>query len=157
MLIPEVGNRKVIYLDIINSLDELENLQLKNWVLFVIEDNSTNPILDGFARLCIQKELLYLATTGEACEQVHDFFDFTMLELELEGAKLPSWYLSEEDVLMTVWDSAFDEGFWFITSVATYEDWPIETVLVANLTDKNYLPRIQELAKQINGGWLPSG
>ena len=80
-----------------------------------------------------------------------------MLELELAAAKLPSWYLSEEDVLMTVWDSDFHEGFWFITSVATYEDWPIETVLVANLTDKNYLPKIQELAKQINGGWLPSG
>ena len=56
----------------------------------------------------------------------------------------------------TVWDHDFDEGFWFITSVATYEDWPIETVLVANLTKKNYVPKIQELAKQINSGWLPS-
>jgi hypothetical protein len=157
ILIPDnINSRKILYQDIKDDLQELASLNLENWVLFVIEDRKDNPILWSFAQLCIDKELLYMAAVGDACSQIDDLFDWAMLSRQQEGRNLPSWWLSDEDVLMTTWHHDFNEGFWYITSVACYEDWPIDTVLVANLTPINYLPVIKDLAKKIKTGWLPS-
>jgi hypothetical protein len=56
---------------------------------------------------------------------------------------------------MTSWHQDFSEGFWFALTTANYENLPIETVVVANLTRDSYLPTIQRLTKQIAEGWLP--
>ena len=69
--------------------------------------------------------------------------------------KLPSWYQSDDDVLMTSWHHDFEEGFWFALTTANYENLPIETVVVANLTEDVYLPTIQRLTQKIAEGWLP--
>jgi hypothetical protein len=157
ILIPDIiNNRKILYLEIKDDLQELANINLKNWVLFVIEDDATNPILWPFAELCIVKELLYMTATGKACSKIDDLFDEVMLTREFQGRNTPSWMTSSEDVLMTTWNYNFDEGFWFITTVANYEDFPINTVVVANMTSNDYLPVITDLAKKIAGGWLPS-
>src|SRR4030095_9126762 len=157
ILIPEIINgRKILDIDIKDDLQELAGAKLNNWVLFVIEDDATNSILWPFAELCIDKEVLYMTAVGKACSKIDDLFDEVFLARQLEGRKLPSWKVSPEDVLMTSWDDVFESGFWFITTVAYYEEWPIDTVLVANMTSDKYLPAIEDLAKKINHGWLPS-
>jgi hypothetical protein len=151
-----INNRKIFYLDIQQDLPELETLKLKNWILFVIEDNIKNPILRRFANLCIDKDVLYVCTAGKACSEVDDLFDFAMVDRVQGGGKLPSWYQTDDDVLMTSWHHDFEEGFWFATTTANYESLPIKTVLVVNLTGNNYLPIIQSLTKRITEGWFPS-
>ena len=141
-------------MDIQQELIQLKSVDLKNWVLFVIEDNIHNPILEQFADLCIDKDVLYVCAVGKACNEVDDLFDFKMVDKEQEGGKLPSWYQSDDDVLMTSWHHDFDEGFWFALTTANYENLPIETVVVANLTSDSYLPTIQRLTKEIAAGWL---
>ncbi|RYE57831.1 MAG: hypothetical protein EOP48_04935 [Sphingobacteriales bacterium] len=154
--IPEtIKDRKVIYVDIQQELQEFEAADLMNWVLFVIEDNIHNPILGQFADLCIEKDVLYVCAAGKACSEVDDLFDFKMVEREQAGGKLPSWYQPDDDVLMTSWHHDFDEGFWFALTTANYENLPIETVVVANLTRGSYLPTIQRLTEKIAEGWLP--
>jgi hypothetical protein len=150
-----INERNILYLEIQQDLQQLEALDLKNWVLFVIEDNIHNPILGQFADICIDKDVLYVCAAGKACSEVDDLFDFKMLDREIVGKKLPSWYQSEDDVLMTSWHQDFDEGFWFALTTANYGELSIETVVVANLTGDNYLPTIQRLTKQIADGWLP--
>jgi hypothetical protein len=156
-LIPEtINNRKILYLDIKDNLNELANADFTNWVLFVIEDDATNPILWSFAELCIDKDLLYMTAVGKACSKIDDLFDEVMNVKEFQGRQLPSWMKSSEDVLMTSWDHNFNEGFWFITTVANYEGLLIDTVVVANLTPNDHCPIIRELTEKINKGWLPS-
>lgn len=155
--IPEtLMNRRILYLDIRQDLQEFERAELGNWILFVIEDNIWNPILRKFAEMCLDKEVLYVCAAGKACSEIDDLFDFTMVDRLMDGGKLPSWYQSDDDVLMTSWHHNFEEGFWFAATVANYEDFPIETVLVVNLTSDDYLPIIQDLSEKIAGGWLPS-
>jgi hypothetical protein len=151
-----INNRKIFYLDIEQDLQEFERLDLKNWILFVIEDDIKNPILRQFADVCIDKDVLYVCAAGKVCSELDDLFDFAMVDREQTGGKFPSWHRSVNDVLMTSWHHDFEEGFWFITTTANYENQPIQTVLVINLTGDNYLPIIQSLAKRISEGWLPS-
>jgi hypothetical protein len=151
-----INNRNILYLDIKDDLQEFEGLDLKNWVLFIIEDNIKNPILRRFADLSIDKGVLYVCAVGKACNEIDDLFDFSMVGRKQTGGKLPSWYQSEDDVLMTSWHHNFEEGFWFATTTANYEHLSIGTVLVINLTNDNYLPIIKSLTKRIIEGWLPS-
>lgn len=153
-LIPQtINNRQVLYIN--SDLTDLWNLQLKNWVLFLIEDNPDNAVLWPLANLCIEKDLLYMAAVGKAGSDVDDLFDMAMVMRKEKGERLPAWYISEEDVLMTTWHSDFNEGFWFITNVANYENHTIDKVLVINLTKEDYLPKVAKLSADINDGWLP--
>jgi len=150
-----INDRAIYYLDIQQDLQPFEAAELNNWVLFVIEDNIRNPILGQFADMCIDKDILSICAAGKAGSEVDDVFDFKMVDRGMEGKKLPSWFQTDDDVLMTSWHENFDEGFWFALTTANYRELPIETVVVANLTGDNYLPIIQRLTKQIAVGWLP--
>lgn len=96
-----------------------------------------------------------MCATGKACSIVEDIFDETLVELKVFEQKLPSWMTTEDDVLMTNWHHDFEEGFWYITSVASYNDVLIDTVLVANLTEVDHSQHIEDLITNINKGWLP--
>ena len=135
------------------NLAELAQAPLANWVLYVIADDAQLPVLDAFVELCINKNVLYVCATGAACSEIDDLFDWNMVLREKEA--LPSWYKGEEDVLMTTWHHNFEDGFWFVTTVATYGDHPIDMVLVVNLTGSDDLPRILDLTNRIRNGWLP--
>jgi len=157
ILIPGIINkREILYLDIINDLEKLKVAELANWILFVIEDNKNNPILSSFAEMCIKKEVLYVCAAGKACSEIDDLFDMIMVMKEINKERLPLWMTSPEDVLMTTWHHQLEEGFWFATSLADHDELPIQTVLVVNLTNNNYLPVIQDLTKKIIDGWVPS-
>ena len=150
-----INNRNIFYFNIGQDLQEFQAAELKSWVLFVVEDNIHNPILGQFADMCIDKDVLYVCATGKACSEVDDLFDFKMVDREMAGIKLPSWYQCDDDVLMTSWHHNFEEGFWFALTTANYADLPIDTVIVANLTGSDYLPTIERLTKKIAEGWLP--
>lgn len=155
IVIPEtINDRNILYLDIRQDLQQLEALVLKNWVLFVIADNIDNPTLGQFADMCIDKNVLYVCAAGKACSEVDDLFDFKMLARQMTDGKFPSWYQSDDDVVMTSWHRDFAVSFWFALTTANYENTPIETVIVADLTGDNYLPTIQRLTKQIAEGWI---
>jgi hypothetical protein len=152
---PIINGRMIFYLDIKNSLTPLHSAQLKSWAVFVIADDIKNPILEEFADMCINKDVLYVCAAGKACRKIDDLFDMNMVIRRINGMPLPSWFSSDDDTLMTSWHHDFEEGFWFCTTVASYEDHIIETVLVANLSDSDYLPKISKLTKLVSDGWLP--
>jgi hypothetical protein len=155
-LIPyKINKRRIFYMDIKDGLQELYTAEPGNWAVLVIEDDISNPVLIPFAELCIDKSVIYMMASGKAFSEVDDLFDQLMVLRRLDGRQLPYWYTSEEDVLMTAWDDNLEEAFWFIVSAAYYEEYSIETVVVANLTSRNYLNEIEELARKISIGWLP--
>jgi hypothetical protein len=151
-----INNRKIFYTNIKDDLQELERFSLKNWVIFVIEDDILNPLLEPFANLCLDKSVLYMMATGKACSEVDDLFDDQFVSRQRRNLKLPYWYSSDDDVLMTAWNYSLDEAFWFITTTANYENYKIENVVVANFTRIDYLNQLEDLTKKIANGWLPS-
>jgi hypothetical protein len=150
-----INNRKILYLDIIDDLKEFESLPLQNWALLIIADSTDFEQLHSFAELSIDKDVLYVSAAGAAASQIDDLFDMAMVMRTIEESKLPSWYKSEDDVLMTTWHSDIENGLWFITNAAHYEDHLINTVVVANWTGEDLLPRITDLVNRIIEGWLP--
>ena len=152
---PAINNRNVFYLEIRDSLEEFRRLQLQNWVVYVIEDDKNNPILSEFVEICINKDLLYMYATGKACSEIDDLFDMNLVMREIEKKPMPSWFTSDDDLLMTTWHHDFDEGFWYCTTLTNHDRRSIHLVLVVNLTKANYLPRIKKLTKLISEGWFP--
>src|SRR4051812_8215957 len=123
-LLEKVNNRHVIYYDAHKNLDEFNATELNNWLAFVIADDYKHPLLLPFAETSINKSILYMCATGKAGSQIDDLFDFVMLERTTNNEQMPAWYLTEDDVLMTTWHDDFDEGFWFATTLASYESFP---------------------------------
>jgi hypothetical protein len=93
--------------------------------------------------------VLYVCAAGKACSEIDDLFDMVMVMKEIEHEKMPSWMTSPEDILMTTWHHDFEEGYWFVTNAANYEEMFIDTVLVVNLTNANYFSIIQNLTNKI--------
>ena len=150
-----INNRQIRFADIHGDLDFDDLLPLQNWMLFVIEDNIENPVLVKFAEFCIDNDVQYMCAAGTACSKVDDLFDHLVVCRLIDGKRLPSVCRTDDDVLMTTWHHDFDKGFWFAAVVAEYEDFPFDTVLVANMTSGHYKGRIAELVTRINNGWLP--
>jgi len=149
-----INGRKIFYLDISNDLEIFKSYAFGNWVLLVILDNPAD-LPERFADICIDKDVLYVCAAGDAGRRVAKVFSFNMVDRELAGKGLPSWYQSEDDVLMTSWDEDISEALFSATFAANYGEISIENVVVVNLTTDNYFPTIQQLAKQLNDGMIP--
>jgi hypothetical protein len=155
-LIPTIiNNRQIHYLNISENLDSLNLMTLKNWVLFVIEDDSSNPILSSFASLCIEKDVAYVCSAGKACSEIDDLFDMEMVIRKIYKKYIPNWIKSDDDILMTTWHYDFDEGFWFVSTQTELDNIDITDIVVVNLTKNNYQQRIELLSKRISEGWVP--
>ena len=150
-----INDRKVLYFDIDDSLNEIERIELESWVTYVIADDVSHPLLNRYAEMAIDKNLLYMSATGKAGSEIDDLFDSLIVQREIEGMKLPMWFRDKDDVLMTTWHDDFEEGYWFITSVAQYEDFPIKSVVVVNFSRISRFGEIQVLTERIRSGQFP--
>ena len=150
-----INDRKVLYFDIKDNLNEIEKIELESWGTYVIADDVSHPLLVRYAEMAIDKNLLYMSATGKVGSEIDDLFDSLIVQRENEGMNLPIWYRDKDDVLMTTWHDDFEEGYWFITSVARYEDFPIKAVVVVNFTQISRFEEIQDLTVRIRSGQFP--
>ena len=152
-----INDREILYLDLHDNPQEFEQMELNAWVAYVIADQIDHPLLESFAEQSIDKNVRYMAATGKAGSQVDDLFDMVMVNRAIEGRKMPDWFRSTDDVLLTTWHHDRSEGFWFLATTARYENIPIHMVLVANFTGTSLLEEFQNLTHKIRAGWLPGG
>ena len=150
----KILSKRIFYLNIQKDLSQFMNATLNNWVLYVLADNPKLSILDAFAESCIDKDVLYVCTAGNAGSEIDTLFDLNIVMREIDGRKMPSWY-GEDDTLMTSWHAELEEGFWFATNVSFNDRLPVEPVLVVNMTDDNLQSIIADLTRKISSGWIP--
>lgn len=150
-----INNRAIEYLDINDDMSNLTSIVLNNWVLFAIADKEQMPILNKFAEICLDSNVLYVCGAGELASEIDTEFDSAIVNRMIDIGEWPNNSDAFEDTAMTTFHSDFDEGFWFATFVAAHPTIIIERVLVANLTQHDYSNRIIELIEKINFGWLP--
>jgi hypothetical protein len=151
-----VNNRKVFYFDVKDSLAGLQEMELSEWIVFVIADSLEHPLLDEFVNLCIDKGVIYACASGKAGSSIDDKFDMAVVMREMEQVGVPTWYQNDDDVLMTNWHQTIDEGYWFAAVVVRYEGKELGTIVVVNFTNRDLLPKIEELTVKIQSGWSPS-
>jgi hypothetical protein len=82
---------------------------LEWFTLFLAADTAgdTTDELHEFAQRVLEHRCAYVSTWGLGCERLHDIFDETFVEEELDGREMP--------FLMTPWhdDGPLDEALWF--------------------------------------------
>ena len=135
----EDEDSKVLYLCPCSSLDVLSEritTSSPNFGLLLAIDarGVKNQDIWQAAEKLVAKGLVYLCVWGPECERVHDSFDDTISERELD-AGLES---TDENVIMTTWHSEepLSEALWFFINSAfparayekTCKDWIIAPI-----------------------------
>jgi len=106
----KIRNRQIQYFGI-NDKNWLALLPDKNWLLFLIADDEQIPQFDDILKICLERNVLYVCSTGKAANKIEDIFDE---EIGIKTINLRSDY--EQPV--TTSHKNFDEGFWFATNIA---------------------------------------
>ena len=149
-IIGKIKDRQILYLDPINNSGWETLLPENNWALFAIADDKQKSQLEHLAKVCLDKNVLYVCGAGEASSSVDDEFD-----MEIVTRKIEVNDANYDDTPITTWHEDFSEGFWFATTV-TYNDTEIiDKVVCVDLTEQKYKEKILELIDNINAGWLP--
>jgi hypothetical protein len=150
-----INGRHIFFLNALEDAALFVKTDFNNWALLVLANDAMSPILREFAEACINKDVLYVCAAGRAGTQTDDLFDMAIVNREISGMRLPSWYKSADDCLMTTWHEDPKEGLWFITKVANYIGQVIDKVVVADFTGEYTLETIEFMASDIAMGWVP--
>jgi hypothetical protein len=151
-----VSNRKVSYLDVKINPNDFINASLQNWMVVVVANELKDPLLHRLAKICIDKELMYMCACGDAGREIDDLFDELFVIRQIDEKPMPYWYHSkEEDVLMTTWHNSYEECFWYAATLANYDPYVIERIVVLNFNNASFLTHTKELILKINNGWSP--
>ena len=153
MTVPTIGkinDREIFYIDTINNPGWETVLPESNWSLFAIADDKQISQLDHLAKICLDKNVLYICGAGKASSRIDDAFDIEIVDRKIEANDD-----NYDNTPMTTWHNDFDEGFWFASTVAYHDIILINKLVCINLTDETYRERIVDLINKINNGWLP--
>jgi len=158
--IGQIDDRKIYYLSVYETANWADKLPDKNWLVIPICDRRDADMLDKVAKVCLDKNVLYVCTVGEECEWAHDWFDETIL-LNRIDKKLPISTPDDfDEEPMTTWHIDFDEGFWFACTSAfptIQEEYiKVDRVVCIDLTERSRKKHLADLIIKIKSGWLPS-
>lgn len=62
-----------------------DSVPKKDWLVFMLSDSKPNFDFELFVRNSIDKNILEFKAGGKKGELLHDMFDETMVEMEIEG------------------------------------------------------------------------
>lgn len=151
-IIGKIKDREIVYLDTVNNAHLETALPESNWSLFAIADDEQIPQLGYLAKVCLDKNVLYICGAGQASSQIDDAF-----HIEICDRKIQADDDNYDNTPTTTWHSDFDEGLWFAATIVYHGMMSINTVVCINLTEINYKEKIVDLITKINHGWLPEG
>ncbi|MBO6496379.1 MAG: hypothetical protein JJ978_12480 [Roseivirga sp.] len=132
-----------------------KDLPFDNWLVFVISNKADEQLWDQVTEECLNHQVSYICTAGQQCENLHDWFDESIL-IRRFNLGLPTDHENDfEYEPMTTWHNQFEEGFWFALNTAYDEHVDIDKVICIDLTNKDHSKTLSELLFKINEGWLP--
>lgn len=145
-------NRKTFYL----KWDNMETVKFpnKNWVCFAISNEKPdNSELDSFVRKSIQNDLYEFKGQGDYGEYLHDFFDETMVEMEVIENH-------PEIEIMTTGDNKTDlaNGLWECygaTCLPERADFDDISIICLSFDKLDYSEKLEKLLSKFNRNWLP--
>jgi hypothetical protein len=148
------NNRKVYWWNY--SDENYSELPGKDWICFVMADNFPETTsFDKFVKIIIGKAVLEFKVQGNFCELLHDFFDETIVEMEV----MESY---SEINIVTTWHSkeGFADAFWqcfYATSLPATANYNGIKIVCTHLDGIDKKPELRSLLKKFNEGWIPSG
>jgi len=137
------------------SEDKFNELPDNNWICFAIVNLKPEyNNFEKFVRLSIEKGILEFKTWGDFCDELHDYFDETVAELEvLEGHEtidvMTTWH-SKEGIASAFWECFYATC---LPDNVNLKDLKIVCVHLENIDMREEL---KEFLKRFDEGWLPS-
>ncbi len=150
-----IGNyfgRQIYWLDYNKFSDQLPD---KDWLCLAISNIALDiNYFDKFVRTSISKNIVEFKGHGKFGEKLHDLFDETIVEMEV-NEKHP------EIGVMTTWhnDETLADTYWqcfFATCLPETADMDNIKIVCVDLDGTNRTEELQSYLKEFELGWLPS-
>lgn len=134
----------------LDSLPQKLELPSPHFVLFLACDarETTDAVVEQFARNVIDIGAVYVCTWGFDCERVHDGFDDVATMLEIDENRSLS--------MMTTWhdEDSLDEVLWFVLHSGRSDDRYADTcrsVLAVSVANDDWEAQIRRRLFDLNG------
>ncbi len=154
-LIGKIKNREIFYISTDASLKWLNLLPTEKWGVYTIADEDSKEIVYKSITGILDNNVRYICCTGELGDLTEDYF---YEEIGWRGVqyeeKMRNKYDYEQSPITTMHRN-FEEGFWFASVLACYDEKEIEKVICIDFTSRKVKNCLIELVKKINKGWLP--
>lgn len=141
-----------IYYISVNDIKDLNINELpdQNWLAFVFSDIRDKQLIKKIAEGCVEKNFLYLCSSGNSDELIHAIFDEVIIDnvYNIKNSKI------DKDI-MTAGSKNFENEFWFAIMVAYHPYKSIDSVVCIDI-GLNKKEEIKELIKKIDTNWVPS-
>lgn len=155
-ILGQIGNRQILYTNIITDQNWFEKLPLDNWVVFTIGDTNTSDYEDNLVRHCLDKNVCYTCSAGQLAGSTELEFDLEIVNRALAIEDRTGKEYDYEKSPCTTSHKNFGEGFWFAATLASDSHKDIDKVVCTDFTTKGVKQNLNELVEKINNGWLPS-
>ena len=148
------SEREVFYLSTTTE-NWYDLLPMENWLVLPIVEKKDVELWSNVAKACLDNQVTYVCTIGNECEQLHDWFDETILVRRFQINQSIGSPDDFENEPMTTWHKDFEEGFWFSITSAYDGNKEISSVVCLDLTENGNKSKLSSLLSAINNGWLP--
>ena len=136
-----LNSREIIIVEYSTERNWYNEIPNQNWLCIFVSDDRKRKYLDEVIPKIILKNVTYICTIGNQCEEVHDLFDEEILYRQVEIEEL---YLPKHSII-TTWHNDFYEGIWYAIFVANSDKVQIDKVVFIDMTRGHRLNQIKKI------------
>ncbi|WP_338769370.1 hypothetical protein WAF17_09710 [Bernardetia sp. ABR2-2B] len=153
-LIGRINRKKIYYIQVRNNPNWESNLPKNDWIAFTVANKEDEELIPSVVKICIDKNVAYTSSTGEAAHHTEDYFDeeiaWNMVDYELKTKK----EFDSENLTPTISDENFEDSFWF-TYTSIYDDnFLIDKIVCIDFTTQKIKNQLIELIEKVNNGFI---
>jgi len=147
-------DKNIFYFDFNNYPANV--LSIENWVCFAISNHKLpKQKFKTFVKNAIESDLLEFKAQGKFGEDLHNEFDSTMVDLEVEK-NIPIIDICTTGDNETDLARAFWECF-YASIIPQAADWENINIVCINIDGKDYKNSLIDLINRFDTGWIPGG
>ena len=155
-LIGRINTKKIYYIQIRNNPNWKANLPKNDWIAFTIANEEDEELIASIVKICIDKNVSYISSTGEFAHRTEDYFDeeieWRVIDYEIQNNQK----FDSKNLITTISNESFEDAFCF-TSTSIYEDnFVLDKVVCIDFTKRKAKNHLIELIEKINDGFVPN-
>ena len=150
--ISTILDREIVYAKYDTRKSWISEFPNKNWCLLIIAEQANKRYFSEIISKAIDRNVGYICGIGKQHNLIHNIADD---EIQFRDADIEKHYLPNHTI-MTVGEEDFEEGLWEGIFITHNLETDIDTIVILDVT-KTAFPKVNELIKKYNKGYLPDG
>lgn len=151
----QIGDRQILYINIIADKDWFQKLPTDNWVAFTIGDREMVELEKKLVTNCLDKNVCYTCSAGRLARSTENKFDIEIVNRAIAAEDRTGKEYDYEQSACTTSHENFSQGFWFAATTAHDPYKELDKGVCIDFTANGVKQNLKELIKKINNGWLP--